>query len=103
MNILSNICMRFGADGRSRVEASLRPPPGSHIAFYPYDDEPPIVSIDDGTVSVTVTVPDRKHVTQDDVHTARALQMAFRNYATELAQALERQHIKDAAGGGEAA
>jgi hypothetical protein len=99
VNVASNVLVRFGADGRSRVEALLRPPPGSHVAFYPYDDEPPIVSLSDGTVSVTITVPDRQHITQDDVSTARRLAMSFSNYATELAQVLERQNNKDAAGG----
>jgi hypothetical protein len=99
VNVASNVLVRFSADGRSRVDASLRPPPGSHIAFYPYGDEPPIVLISDDHLSVTITVPDRQHITQDDVHTARVLAMSFSNYAKELAQVLERQNNKDAAGG----
>ena len=99
MNVPSSMCVRFGADGRSRVDASLRLPPESNIQFYPYDDEPPIVSLSDGHLSVTITVPDRQHVTQDDVYTARRLLASVSNYAKELAQVLDRQQSKDAAGG----
>jgi hypothetical protein len=99
VNVLSNVSVRFGADGRSRLDVSLRLPPESHVAFYPYDDEPPIVSLSDGTVSVTISVPDRQHVTQADVHKARVLAMSFSNYAKELALVLDRQNKKDAAGG----
>jgi hypothetical protein len=63
----------------------------------------PIVSLADGAVAVTITVPDRQHVTQDDVYTARGLAMAASNYAKELAAVLERQQAKEAAAGGEAA
>ena len=99
MNVPSGVCVRFGADGRSRVDVSLRLVPGSRIEFFPYDEEPPIVSLDEGHLSVTITVPDRQHVMQDDVYTARRLAVSFCNYATELAQVLERQQAKDAAGG----
>ena len=103
MNVPSGVCVRFGADGRTRVDTSLRLATGSRIEFFPYDDEPPIVSLDDGHLSVTITVPDRTNVTQEDVHTARRLAVSFSNYAKELAQVLERQQSKGCAAGGEAA
>jgi hypothetical protein len=103
MIVPSSACVRFGADGLPGVDTSLRLAPAARIQFCPYDDEPPIVSLADGAVAVTITVPDRQHVTQNDVHTARRLAMAASNYAKELAAVLEHQQASDGAAGGEAA
>ena len=63
-----------------------------------YEDQAPILAIDDGNVSVSLTVPDTHRVTGEDVNRAIALADAVARYAAELGA-----HVADedsAAGGG---
>jgi hypothetical protein len=49
-----------------------------------YDDQPPILSVRDRHVSVTVTVPGTGRVTPEDLETARRLADAVARYIAEL-------------------
>ena len=51
-----------------------------------YDDHAPILAIDDGNVSVSLSVPDVHHVTGEDVNRALALADAVARYAAELGE-----------------
>ena len=80
------------------TQATIRLGPGSAIGVAPfirltgstlihcctYDDQAPILAIEDGNVSVSITVPDTRHVTGQDVNLAMALADAVARYAAEL-------------------
>ena len=53
-----------------------------HVLHLP--DQPPILSVDDRHVSVTVSVPDSGRVSPEDVETARRLADAVAVYIAEL-------------------
>ena len=60
-------CMRTA---RIRVEPFIRLTGGTFIRCCTYDDQAPILAIDDGNVSVSLTVPDVHRVTGEDVNRA---------------------------------
>jgi hypothetical protein len=66
------------------VDASLRISGGSFIYCHTYPADPPILSVRDRHVSVTVTVPDSGRVTPEDLDTARRLADAVAAYIAEL-------------------
>jgi len=66
------------------VDASLRISGGSFIYCHTYLDDPPILSVKDRHVSVTVTVPDSSRVTPQDLDAARRLADAVAAYIAEL-------------------
>jgi hypothetical protein len=66
------------------VDTSLRMTGGSFIYCHTYPADPPILSIKDRHVSVTVTVPDSSQVTPQDLDTARRLADAVTAYIAEL-------------------
>jgi hypothetical protein len=74
----------FRADGTGQVDACLRLTGNSYVLCCTYDDRPPILSVSDARVSVTVSVPDADTVTPDDLATARRLADAVTRYVTEL-------------------
>jgi hypothetical protein len=82
--ITSDAYVRFGPDGPAGVDASLRISGGSHIYCHTYPDDPPILSVRDRHVTVSVTVPDRHKITPDDLDTARKLAAAVAAYIAEL-------------------
>ncbi len=82
--IPSTAHIRFGPDGTARVEAALRLTPGSHIRCCTYDDRPAIVTVNDGHVSVTLTVPDPAQVSVDDLDAAVRLAEALTEYIADL-------------------
>ena len=82
--ITSDACIRFSPDGPAGVDASLRISGGSHIYCHTYPDDPPILSVHDRHVSVSVTVPDRHKITPEDLDTARRLAAAVTAYIAEL-------------------
>jgi hypothetical protein len=82
------------------TQATIRLGPGSAIGVAPfirltgstlihcctYDDQAPILAIEDGNVSVSITVPDVHRVTGEDVNLAVALADAVARYIAELGE-----------------
>jgi hypothetical protein len=98
--ITSDAYIRFSSDGPAVVDASLRISGGSYIYCHTYPDDPPILSVHDHHVSVSVTVPDRHKITPEDLDTARRLAAAVAAYIAELET---RMATQDPAAEGEAA
>jgi hypothetical protein len=82
--ITSDAYLRFSPDGPAEVDASLRVSDRTHIYCHTYPDDPPILSVRDQHVTVSVTVPDRHKVTPGDLDTARRLAAAVSAYIAEL-------------------
>jgi hypothetical protein len=99
--ITSDACIRFRPDGPAEVDTSLRISGGSYIYCHTYPDDPPILSVHDQHVTVSVTIPDRAKVTPADLDTARRLAAAVAAYIAELERQLTAQGT--AADEGEAA
>jgi hypothetical protein len=97
----SDAYVRFSPDGPAGVDASLRISGGSYICCHTYPDDPPILSVHDRHVSVSVTVPDRQKVSPEDLDTARKLAAAVTAYIAELETRMSAQDT--AADEGEAA
>jgi len=76
--------IRLGPKGPIRVGAELRLSGDSFIACHIYTDHPPILQVEDEHVSVTISVPDPKRVTADDVTQAHRLADALAAYIAEL-------------------
>jgi hypothetical protein len=91
--------IRLSADGEIRVEPFIRLTGHTHILCCTYDDCAPILAIDDGTVSLSVTVPDTAQVTGEDLDRGRALAEAVARYVAEL----ERRAVTDQDAASEAA
>jgi hypothetical protein len=99
--ITSDAYIRFGPDGPAEVDASLRVSDRTYIYCHTYPDDPPILSVRDRHVSVSMTVPDRDKVTSGDLDTARRLAAAVTAYIAELEARMAAQDT--AADEGEAA
>jgi hypothetical protein len=82
--------IRVFADGTLKVEPFIRQTDSTHIMCCTYEDQAPILAIDDGNVSVSLTVPDVHRVTGQDVNRAMALADAVARYITELGE-----HVAD--------
>jgi hypothetical protein len=82
--ITSDAYVRFSPDGPAAVDASLRISGGTYIYCHTYPDDPPILSVHDQHVTVSVTVPDRAKVTPADLDTARRLAASVAAYIAEL-------------------
>ena len=78
--------IRLSADGAIRVEPFIRLTATTHINCHVYGDSAPILAIDDGTVSLSVTVPDTAQVTGEDLERARVLADAVARYVAGLEQ-----------------
>ena len=78
----ASVC--FSSRREVRVEPFIRLTGSTNILCYIYDDQAPILAIDDGNVSVSLSVPDTHHVTGEDVNLAMALADAVARYITEL-------------------
>ena len=90
--------IRLHADGGIRVEPFIRLTGSTHVMCCSYDDQAPILAIDDGNVSVSLTVPDVHRVTGEDVNRALALADAVARYAAELgAHVADEDSAPDAA------
>ena len=74
------------ARGRRDQGGAVHPADRQHtfIRCCTYDDQAPILAIDDGNVSVSLTVPDVHRVTGEDVNRAMALADAVARYIAEL-------------------
>jgi hypothetical protein len=101
MILTSDAHLRFSPEGAAQVNASLRISGGTFIYCHTYPAEPPILSVKDRHVSVTVTVPDRDTVTSGDLDAARRLADAVVAYIAELETRMAAQDT--AAAEGEAA
>ena len=88
--------IRLSADGAIRVEPFIRLTATTHINCHVYGDSAPILAIDDGTVSLSVTVPDTAQVTGEDLERARVLADAVARYVAGLEH---RATIRDGAAG----
>jgi hypothetical protein len=93
--IPSTASVRFRPDGAAEVDTALRLTPGSHINCFTYPGRPPILSIDDAHVSVTVTVPESGAVTGADLDTAHRLADAVARYITGLHERIPSEDIPD--------
>jgi hypothetical protein len=80
----SDVYVRFGPEGVAEVSASVRLTGRSGIYCHLYDDSAPVLQVTDAHVSMSVGVPDRHHVTAQDVTRARELAAAVARYAAEL-------------------
>jgi hypothetical protein len=78
--------IRLHADGAIRVEPFIRLTGSTHVMCCTYEDQAPILAIDDGNVSVSLTVPDVHRVTGEDVNRAMARADAVAQYAAELGE-----------------
>ena len=76
--------IRLYPKGAIQVDAALRLTGDSWIACHIYTDDPPILGFEDEHVSVTVSVPDPKQVTAEDVAQAHRLADALATYIAEL-------------------
>ena len=80
----STAYLKVQSDGLTGVNASLYVTGRSHIMCCTYPDRPPILSLDDRCVSVSITVPDRQLVTAGDLETARHLADVVAEYIADL-------------------
>jgi hypothetical protein len=76
--------VRFSADGPVKVQSYLRLTASTFIRCCTYEDEAPILTIQDGPADITITNPGRGEVTEDDVRFGRQLAEAVNRYAAEL-------------------
>ena len=88
--------IRLSADGEIRVEPFIRLTGHAHILCCTYEDSAPILAINDGTVSLSMTVPDTAQVTGEDLKWGRALADAVARYVAGLEH---RATIRDGAAG----
>ena len=82
--VTTSATVRFSSSGPVEVEPSIRLNARTHIHCHVYDDQAPILAIDDGNVRLSLTVPDVHHVTGQDVNRAMALADAVARYIAEL-------------------
>jgi hypothetical protein len=76
--------VRFGADGAVKVQSYVRLTDSTYIRCCTYEDEAPILTIQDGPADITITNLGRGEVTEDDVRFGRLLAEAAARYAAEL-------------------
>jgi hypothetical protein len=76
--------VRFGADGAVKVQSYVRLTASTYIRCCTYEDEAPILTIQDGPADITITNPGRGEVTEEDVRFGRLLAEAAARYAAEL-------------------
>ena len=84
--VKTSATVRFSSSGPVEVQPSIRLNASTFIACHVYDDCAPILSIDDGNVRLSLTVPDTAHVTGEDVNRAMALADAVARFIAELGE-----------------
>jgi len=57
--------IRFDANGAAKVQSYVRLTASSYIRCCTYQDEAPILTIQDGAADITITNPGRGEVTED--------------------------------------
>jgi hypothetical protein len=80
----TSVTVRFGAKGMTEVDSSIRLSGNAHIQCCTYDDAPPILVIEDAPADISITTPDRKQVTEEDIKLAHRLADAVARYVAEL-------------------
>jgi hypothetical protein len=95
--------VRFAASGVTGVDAFVRLTRHSHIQCCVYDDIAPILAVRDGHVDISITVPGRDQVTENDLTIARLLAEAAGQYLTELVKFAARSTAADPGEDGRAA
>ena len=95
--------VRFSASGVIGVDAFVGLTGHSHIQCCVYDDIAPILAVKDAHVDISITVPGRDQVTEDDLTMARLLAEAAAEYGAELEKFAARDHVADPDSGGRAA
>jgi hypothetical protein len=76
--------VRFGPDGVTGVESFVRLTGHTFIRCCVYDDIAPILAVRDAHVDISITVPGRDEVTEEDVTVGRLLAEAVGRYVAEL-------------------
>lgn len=76
--------VRFSASGVTGVDAFVRLTGRSYVGCCVYEDIAPILAVKDAHVDISITVPGRDQVTDDDLAMARLLADAAAQYAAEL-------------------
>jgi len=76
--------IRLSPKGTIQVDAALRLSGDSFIACHTYTGNPPILHVEDAHVSVSIHVPDPKHVTAEDLVQVHRLADALAAYSAEL-------------------
>jgi len=89
--------VRFDANGTAKVQSYVRLTASTWIRCYTYQDEAPILTIQDGAADITITNPGRGEVTEDDVRFGRLLAEAVTRYAAELERLAARNRAALAA------
>jgi hypothetical protein len=84
--VKTSATIRFSASGAVEVGPSIRLNAGTFIHCHVYDDQAPILAIEDGNVRLSLTVPDTSHVTGADMNRAMALADAVARYIAELGE-----------------
>jgi hypothetical protein len=84
--------VRFGPDAITEVSSFVRLTGRTHIMCCTYPDSAPILSVDDAHVRITVTVPDPRLVTAEDVQQGRVLAEAVARYVAELEHRAASNH-----------
>ena len=100
---VTSASVRFGPDGAAEVDSFVRLTGRTYIYCHTYDDQAPILAIDDTPAKVSLTVPDSAQVTEDDVVTARRLVKAVAEYLAELEHLAADSADSPADGTGQAA
>src|SRR5947208_2796279 len=80
----TSVTVRFGADGAAGVDSSIRLSGSTYIRCCTYADAPPILVIEEAPVDVSITIPDRKQVTEEDIRLGHRLADAVALYVAEL-------------------
>jgi hypothetical protein len=89
--------IKFGAGGVIRVTPFIRLTGNTDMYCFTYDDHAPVLVINDGHVSVSVSVPDVAQVTGEDVQRGRALAGLVVQYVTALEHRVATQDGADEA------
>ena len=84
--------VRFSADGPVKVQSYLRLTASTYIRCCTYEDEAPILTIQDGPADITITNPGRGEVTEDDITFGRLLAEAVARYVAELEKLAAKGH-----------
>jgi hypothetical protein len=95
--------VRFSAGGVTGVDAFIRLTGHSYIGCCVYDDIAPILAVKDRHVDISITVPGRDQVTDDDLTMARLLADAAGKYAAELEKFAAKTTAADPGESGRAA
>jgi hypothetical protein len=97
--VTATVEIRFGENGATTVQSYVRLTASTYVHCCTYDDQAPILTIQDGAADITITNPGRGEVTEQDVTFGRQLGQAVTRYAAELEKLAARNHAASATGG----